>query len=241
MEHSDWYDNWPEELKALSFPTTIIPLTPEMRESIYKFISADTESHGANWWMNKLKDRVKKALLDYPDGAFVKLSSRSPKDNWDAIKKGFKVSTAQEVFNLLFQSERIMEDITLPDINLLIRKWQDMRPEDEWRCFQREGKFVGISQYFYNDVFRYPDCDLGEILQVAKKAHDAIKPYVPENIVFDLWIPALIEPEFRLIEINPWVATPFGTDPCLFEWKDLETATSLKFKYNRIQTADYEG
>jgi hypothetical protein len=258
-KYSDWYDNWSDELKAMSFPTTIMQLTDPIRNLIYRMTLEEGPTEFTpedNILLGSFTSDLGRELRRYPNGAFLKLSSRSPKDSWHGHRKGFKVKGTEvtDAIRRLMDSERIRDDVQLPGINLLIREWCEMRPQDEWRCFQIDGRFVGISQYFYRDVFNYSQSDLRDILGIAKIAHAQIQPHIEPNQVFDLYIPPQIlasedKPDWKLIEINPAWMNPWGTDPCLFDWNEIVNLRkgkadfgrwilNLTLRYNQAQKVD---
>jgi hypothetical protein len=133
-------------------------------------------------------------------------------------------------------SERIMNDLCRykhaeEPLRLLFREWHWIRKADEFRCFIRNRKLVGISQYhcaawdvwthakkpcsFYDIIAR--KIDIGAAL--AAFIETEIIPHLPvDDLVADLWRDPF--GKITLIEINPYGLS----DPCLFTYEELETA-----------------
>lgn len=233
------YDQWPDELKKFSFDTVQVPLTDgEVEFLLYAFESVNGPHDEAK--IKRLGDanhpglmeKFAVALKQFPEGCYVKLSSRGPKDSWYGHLEGFKCLTPEHVFALLTDSERIFEDlggmfdVKRPPI-LLFRKWLDFPVSYEFRCFHYKGKLVGVSQYDYNKYFEHittPEFS-SWIKEAVGLIHSMIKGHLPESVIFDVCVPkkGLEGFEWTLIEINPWLHSPFGTDPCLADWDELES------------------
>lgn len=231
------YDRWPDELKAVSMRTVIVPLSDEERR-IISDLAWEQPYKGVD--LHSIVVKIDFASSLFPKGFFVKLMSRSPKDSYHGHQAGFKCSIGADVLPLFVGSERIGEDIMIPGNDLLIREWVHIPPKTEWRCFQRDGKLVGASQYFYRDVF---DINVESAYEAIREFHEKFSSLMPRTVVFDLALDSFalkyLDETPLLIELNPWIPTMFGTDPCLFAWEDLEVATEFKLKYNTILTKDY--
>ena len=189
-------------------------------------------------------DKVYKALKIYvstiinmfPFGAFVRLGSRSPKDSHYGYQHGFRCLTAKHVFALLFDSERVYEDLTYSletgvQINLWLRQWTEIPNWSEFRCFVRKGALVGISQYSYlqqrtGDKMSYVEFPYYEdwyariINAIFLFSGQLGLAMTLDSYVFDISFKVGEQP--LLIEFNPWGRV---TDPCLFDWTWLENAT----------------
>src|SRR5262249_28052081 len=105
-----------------------------------------------------IRARVAEAVGRFPAGAFVRLGSRSPKDAWSWGRDGGQPGLVQQGEDplrvILDASERAAEDLRMALANdyaphVFVRQWVDIEPWQEFRCFQRSKKLVGISQYFY--------------------------------------------------------------------------------------------
>jgi hypothetical protein len=236
-------ENWPSDLHAISIPSTIIRLDEREANTLGSYIielgegfENTPEEH------EKVRDdlirSIDQAVKYYPYGAFVRLGSRSPKDAmyWGVGpgEDSFCVHTGKDAWRLLTAcSERVYDDLRMQlamhyDPRIVVRAWIDLPEWSEYRCFQRNGELIGISQYYYRGV--YP-----EIIENAESIKWAIEQFHsnlfrPANelndVVFDVFVKmrgdqvgAHTRWEVKLLEINPFFNL---TDPCLFDWNKPE-------------------
>jgi hypothetical protein len=194
----------------------------------------EAKNLAAIMWENKkidltsLSNRLENAISKMPNGAFIRLGSRSPKDSWYIHEHGLKVANSKEALSLLLgDSERVLDDLCLAinenyQPHIWIRQWVDIPKWAEFRCFMQDKKLVGISQYYYKDG-SFP-----EIISSKDSIVWAIENFFIEfkqiihldNVVFDVWVKLKTHDntnvwEIKLIEINPYFEL---TDPCLFNW-----------------------
>lgn len=203
--------------------------------------------------ISDIRSRVAEAVSRFPNGAFVRLGSRSPKDAWSAHgPTGMKVLPGEDPLRFLLDcSERVSDDLQLALANayaphIWVRQWVDIPAWSEFRCFMREQHLVGISQYDYlgkkvhAEIAQYADTIEWAIKNFFLDFHRACKNFL-DDVVFDVFVKIrerktpMVEriTEVKLLEINP-----FGnmTDPCLHNWnKPDEFDGSLR--YNRTEGA----
>ena len=249
------YENWPAELRFQSFPTLCIELTFE--EMDYLGISNIEFGQGYQRYYdlnedqlfmakNSLGHKLLKAILLFKTNEyFVKLGSRGANDA--LTPQIWPATNVPEVLgNLTACSERINDDLLQMRMNnyratILIRKWIDRlsdenqyREEDEWRCFIKMNKLIGISQYHH----KY---DIGNRFKStsADGMRNAIMRYINTSIIPNLHIDDAVvdiymsEDGPKLIEINPFCNM---TDPCLFKWGSQYELTTLDGAFFRINS-----
>lgn len=197
-------DRWPESVRALSFPTTLVPVSGDEMRALY-----ETEDQVA-WKANatRLAERLD-AIMDW-SRFFIRMASRSPKD---VIDKPITCSGRQAI-DWISASMRCMEDVSTADLAgeqmyICLREPLHMFADGEFRCFARDGKVLGVSRYFYDSEpeHRMPE---GKVLAAATAFYDKhLADHYPD-VVFDLYLPGM-EGE-TLIELNPYGLS----DPCLF-------------------------
>jgi len=230
-----YIENWPAALCRLSLAQADVPLTGPETRALGAGIAewggmADFGSHDPAL-LATVEARVDAAVRRFPRGAFVRLGSRSPKDSWVGAREGFRCEDGAKAIQLLTDaSERVAEDLALalrrhylPHI--FVREWVDIPPWAEFRCFMRQRRLVGISQYQYLEGAVFP-----EIAKWASGIEWAIRDgWFPgflaashlADVVFDVFVRrrgrgSESEWEVRLVEINPFYE---WTDPCLFDWR----------------------
>lgn len=120
-----------------------------------------------------------------------------------------------------------------------MREWVDLAEWQEFRCFVKDRRLVGISQYFYDQVFpevvEHHDGIQWAIEFFVKK----IQPMLPtQTLIVDVFVRLREraqerEWEVRLLETNPW---SIYTDPCLFNWSR-DTFGAFEFRYKKEEVS----
>lgn len=216
-----YIENWAAGLYNLSIPSIDLPITLQDAEGI-----ADVA------WGNKPKNpdaidvicsRLDEAIAKMPNGAFVRLGSRSPKD----AGKSLHVTNADQAMTLFVNSERVFDDLILAIGNkytphIWVRQWIDIPKDAEFRCFMKNRKLVGISQYYYFDGAFKNIIDNSEQIQWAIQQFFSVFSAAChlDSVVFDVYLKNKVHGnevtwDVRLLEINPFFEL---TDPCLFTW-----------------------
>lgn len=106
-----------------------------------------------------------------------------------------------------------------PTYELVLRKWFDLNPALEFRCFVKDRTLIAISQRDYLKYYTFLE-ELKDSLgyEIEEFFENYLQDSFPdENFCFDVYIP---EPYDRvyLIDINPFAPS---TDPLLFTWYEL--------------------
>lgn len=197
-------DRWPESVRALSFPTTLVPVSGDEMRALY-----ETEDQVA-WKANatRLAERLD-AVMDW-SRFFIRMASRSPKD----VTPTPITCSGRQAIDWISASMRCMEDVSTADLAgeqmyICLREPLHMFADGEFRCFARNGKVLGVSRYFYDSEpeHRMPE---GKVLAAATAFYDRHLAAHYPDVVFDLYLPGM-EGE-TLIELNPYGLS----DPCLF-------------------------
>jgi hypothetical protein len=222
-ESLTFLENWPQALSALSFAQVDIPLS---RQDIFAIGTNMFE-----WYVTfgettvdptSLIQRLDDAIKAFPNGAFVRLGSRSPKDAFVKAEQ-FRVRSGAEAFTVLTAgSERIYADLqaalTFEYIpHIFVREWTDIPKYSEFRCFMRDRQLIGISQYFYRHEFSEIADDKGRIRVAIEEFFVKFKAVCHlDTVFFDVFLTVDEDGGYvpRLVEINPF---PGWTDHCLFK------------------------
>ncbi|XP_070236982.1 translation initiation factor eIF2 assembly protein isoform X2 [Bos mutus] len=157
---------------------------------------------------------------------------------WIAMNSSLKCKTLSDIFLLFKSSDFITRDFTQPFIHctddspdpcmeyeLVLRKWCELIPGAEFRCFVKENKLIGISQRDYTQYYDHISKQKEEICRCIQdffKKHIQYK-FLDEDFVFDIYRDS--RGKVWLIDFNP-----FGevTDSLLFTWDELLSGTNLK-------------
>jgi hypothetical protein len=194
-------DYWPEEIRALSFPTKMIKVDAAKIRQLY--------DHDWEESANELA-----TMLDAEMGwenFFVRLNSRSPKDATDLPI----TCSGKQAISWIKASTRCLDDITeayyaKKPVYICLREATYLHKDFEYRCFAKDGKVLAVSRYFYQDE---PEAkpEKGLVMKAAESFYEKHLAKQYPDVVFDLYAPGTAQE--ILIEINPYGLS----NPCLFE------------------------
>ncbi|VEU44542.1 unnamed protein product [Pseudo-nitzschia multistriata] len=108
-----------------------------------------------------------------------------------------------------------------PPLQLILRKWCNLNPSMEFRCFVRRHELLGISQRQHSVHFPHLKQDKDQIYDLI---YDFFEDYVKHrfadgkigNYVLDVFLDK--KDRIWVIDFNPWART---TDSLLYEWSEL--------------------
>ncbi|MFH1859959.1 MAG: hypothetical protein ABH870_02950, partial [bacterium] len=179
--------------------------------------------------ITQIRKRLETALSYFPNGVFVRLGSRSAKDSHHAQHYGLRVDNAYAAVKMLTESsKRVLFDLLLACRNnysphIFVRQWMEIPAWAEFRCFMKNRKLVGISQYDCKNLGYCPEIDenAGRIRFAIEQFFEKFKEVSHlDDVVFDVF--TIIHKEendisidVKLIELNPFFSK---TDSCLFSW-----------------------
>lgn len=136
--------------------------------------------------------RIQDTIDEY-NAVFVKSNWSSPLDaTWVAPTKTLKCKTLEEVYLLLKSSDRIAKDLsnvkTYSNCEnsltpcLVLKKWQDINPCTEFRCFVVDNELIGISQRDISQYYSYNDSEKYNIqIDIKSLFMERIKGRFPSN------------------------------------------------------------
>lgn len=252
-----YIENWPAALTSLSIAQVGMKLNRdqvwrlgrnmmEFAECFYEGGRQEMEREGGPPAIDDIRSELVTIVDRMPQRGnetrvFARLGSRSPKDAMSTRAVCFNADMV--LARLLDGSGRMYEDLALAlsrgyDPYIWVRQWVDIEPWSEFRCFQRDRKLVGISEY---ERFQGPYPELHEDHQSIEHVIRLFweEQFLPachlDDVVFDVFvkkrsfgtrdgIPGVKKAsyeqrvwEVKLIEINPFFEF---TDPCMFDWRD---------------------
>jgi D123 len=196
--------------------------------------SDDDEDPAADW--RDLHDLIRETIRDLGGSVVPKLNWSAPKDATWMTSNTLQCRSPDDIYLLLKSSDFITHDLehafddciddtpkmTLTDIpyHLVLRKYFQLNPSLEFRCFVRRRKIIGICQRDLNHFAFLVGIKDQLRRQIVYFFNDKLRDTFPdESFVFDVYIPPPHE-KVWLVDINPWAAR---TDPLLFSWLELIT------------------
>jgi hypothetical protein len=198
--------------------------------------SSDEEGEdiAAEW--RDVHQAIKSTIAELDGKVVPKLNWSAPKDaTWISATNSMECREPSEIYLLLKSSDFITHDLEHafddcdesdpdPDIpyHLVLRKYVQLNPSLEYRCFVRNRQLIALCQRDLNH-FEF-------LIEMKDRFRDKIQDFFDkslrdtfpdENFAFDVYIPP---PHNRvwLIDVNPWAQR---TDPLLFSWLELLTMT----------------
>lgn len=152
-----YIENWPAALRSLSLPAVDVPLSLDEALAIGRatagFAKRFPPLPNGERLLQPLMLKLHAAVVRFPDGAFVRLGSRSPKDSIFVGELKARVFGGRTALMCLTEgSRRIAEDLQRAVAqsyapHVFIRPWIEIPPWTEFRGFMCKRELVGISQY----------------------------------------------------------------------------------------------
>uniref|UniRef100_A0A3Q3F072 Translation initiation factor eIF2 assembly protein n=1 Tax=Labrus bergylta TaxID=56723 RepID=A0A3Q3F072_9LABR len=172
--------------------------------------------------------KVLEAINALGGRVFPKLNWSAPRDaNWIALNSSLQCDSLSDIFLLFKSSDFITHDLTQPFVQcsdqdspdpLVLRKWSELIPGGEYRCFVKENKLIAISQRDYTQYYPHVLKQEEQICQAVQEFFSQHIQYnfLDEDFVFDVYRDS--QGKVWLIDLNP-----FGevTDSLLFSWEEL--------------------
>ncbi|KAL6459638.1 hypothetical protein MHYP_G00313970 [Metynnis hypsauchen] len=186
----------------------------------------------------EFNSEVQEAINALGGRVFPKLNWSAPRDaNWIALNSSLQCQSLSDIFLLFKSSDFITHDLTQPflqcsddspdpgiNYELVLRKWSELIPGGEFRCFVKENKLIGISQRDYTQHYQHiskQEASISSSILLFFRNH--IQHQFPdEDFVLDVYRDSM--GRVWLIDFNP-----FGevTDSLLFTWEELTSGNSL--------------
>ena len=224
---------------GLFLPDNPVDETPDV-------ISTDEENQSKRIFLDndfvEFQSQVVSAISELGGKVFPKLNWSSPRDaSWIAVNGSLCCENFNDICLLLKSSEFITHDLTDPfmmsqrvnvdstegsavEYVLVLRKWIEICPSGEYRCFIKNNKLIAISQRS-DQYFSFIEGEKNSIVRSIKHFH---KNFVHEKFpntsyILDLYAPGSNRRPI-IIDFNPFVRI---TDGLLFSWDELEEEVAM--------------
>jgi hypothetical protein len=166
----------------------------------------------------ELEKEINIAIQEFKT-VFPKLNWSSPKDAaWIAFGNSLECHSVNDIYLLLKASDFIVHDLkqNWSQYHLILRKFIQINPCLEFRCFIKQNHLVGISQRDIRSF--YPI-----LVQDTKSFQSKILSFFDEHIkdsfgLDDYVVDVYVSNRIYIIDFNPFNDT---TDSLLFQWPEL--------------------
>jgi hypothetical protein len=162
------------------------------------------------------------AISSLGGSCMVKVGSSSPKDAvWITTENNLKCRTPCDIYELLKASDRV--EVALPDAqSLTLRKWYNLEPSMEFRCFIHNGKTLAVCQRDDTVYYEHLIVRKRNILdRIVIFLDSIVHPRVSWNdFVVDLY---LEDDRILIVDFGPWEER--HTCSILYEWEELNNPT----------------
>ncbi|XP_063994534.1 translation initiation factor eIF2 assembly protein-like [Diachasmimorpha longicaudata] len=169
-------------------------------------------------------------VIDEFGAVFVKANWRTPLDaTWVAPTKTLKCTSLEEVYLLLKSSDRISGDInTVKQLScesgglkccLVLKRWRDINPSSEFRCFVVNRQLMGICQRDSSQFHPYIETDKYNIQRdITSLFNEKIKDkFKLDNYTFD--VIRIKKDKVKIVDFGPLDET--STKGTLFTYSEL--------------------
>ena len=207
--------------------------------------------------LQALTDTLTNTIQELGGSVVPKLNWSTPKDaTW--INEGtLKCATAGDVYLLLKSSDFCASDIALLDtlnqappqsttttdddhlvpLHIVLRKWANLFPSQEFRCFVRQRQLIAVSQRHADQHFEHLPQEKDEFLGLL---HDFIEDVILNNFpLSDFVADIYVDKQDRawILDFNV-----FGerTDSLLFDWTELREWSDDRESEIRVVETDKE-
>jgi hypothetical protein len=173
-----------------------------------------------------LNQQIEEGIQELGGSVIPKLNWSSPKDATWVNNGTLKCQTPGDVYLLLKSSDFVMHDLTHAiegdsssvQYELVLRKWCNLHPSMEFRCFVYNHELVAISQRQHTQHFPHLSRDRVVIRSQIIDFYDTVieDRFSLVNYAFDVYIDK--KERVWLLDFNVWGTQ---TDSLLYEWDEL--------------------
>ena len=196
---------------------------------------SDNEEVNEQKYFPEFSRKVVKVLKDFGGEVFLKLNWSCPKDaTWVAFNNSMKCTSLSQLYLLLKSSDFIAHDLSMPFINcadsneedkenvsysLVMRKWVDVNPGTEIRCWVANGQLIAACQ---RDTSNYYPHLAREEDSIKQDLESFFQEQIKDKFELDHFVMDVTRPrkdKIVLVDFNPWGDT---TNSLLYTWGELE-------------------
>lgn len=212
-------EQWPQPLHDVSFKVEQIELS-ELQANVLLAhttpVQRERTPPAEDFISEELRDTVEIAVGDFGQ-VLPRLGLLSFKRPFEPAKP---VSSFETFLDCVLSPNARVHSILRSALRndfaciMYLREWHDIPSYAEFRVFVRDRKIIGISQYNCTD--KYPEI-ASQAEHLSGRIADFVTSIAGSLPVDDAIVDVAVEPNMRLIDINPFLR---NTDPCLFSWSN---------------------
>uniref|UniRef100_A0A674MEZ3 Translation initiation factor eIF2 assembly protein n=1 Tax=Takifugu rubripes TaxID=31033 RepID=A0A674MEZ3_TAKRU len=166
----------------------------------------------------EFSSHVLEAINALGGSVFPKLNWSAPRDaNWIALNSSLQCHSLSDIFLLFKTSDSSGRRFNLY-LCLVLRKWSELIPGGEFRCFVKENKLIAVSQRDYTQYYQH-------ILKQEEQICQAVEAFFSQHIQYNFLDEDFVFDVYRDSQGRVWLIdlNPFGevTDSLLFSWEEL--------------------
>lgn len=242
--------HWPKELLEKSIYTEFYHFTEENKQRLKQYMNKAMDlqpiriSDVYDIFQNIYTQH--KNMID--EGCFIKFFNCA-EDSITNINNHLKITNIKQIMSVFFESMTLLDNIYLCEdkpLILQLRRWINIPLRSEYRCFIREKKLIGVSQYFCNINFNFTPDEKQYLSENVKFFMEkSVIPYLnQQDVLIDIsldfngiynYLPA----KTIIIDLNPFDER---LRPCLFTWPELRSnwLSNSDFKNIRFVEKEYK-
>ena len=197
---------WYPKLYKDCFPTVFLEMD-----------AAEVEALGAGQTdgdtVKNFLPELKRVMSNFSGAKFFSVDTAAPTDTERFQLKHGAVHSAASAWKILAGSEKVRAAVAAGLVSCIcIRPYRRMQPAREFRLFVKDGKLVGMSQYWLIRHFKRLPARLERYWKSASELIERIAPDLPvRDLTVDIYFKKT--GEILIIDLNPW-GEP--TDPLMY-------------------------
>ena len=201
---------WYPKLYKDCFPTVFVELDAPELEALSQ---GRTEGDAVKSFLPELQ----RMMSRFSGARFVSVDTAAPTDTERFQLKRGAVHSAASAWKILADSRKVRAAAEAGEVSgICIRPFRRMQPAREFRLFVRNGKLVGMSQYWLLRHFRRLPARVERYWDNASALIERIAGDLPvQDLAVDIYFKKTSE--ILIVDLNPW-GVP--TDPLLYNTWD---------------------
>lgn len=201
---------WYQRLSEDCFPTVFLELNLPELEALGQ---GDTESEV----VQEILPELQRVMSAFRGAKFFSVDTVAPTDTERFQLKRGSIHSAASAWKVLASSGKVRNAVAAGNVtSICIRPFRRMQQAREFRLFIKDGKLVGMSQYWLiRHFYRLPE-RLPRYWQLAWELVERISPKLPvPDLTVDIYFTKT--GQILIIDLNPW-GSP--TDPLMYNTWD---------------------